>query len=114
MAESQPVEDGDKGKRKGKKNRKVGYLKMQVIDDLKAETIQGVVSGEVDPASKIDSDDSSSYKGLEKWLPHIAPKSYPKRESGKLFHGYILQSAMLKGCFWTYTMILTVNIYRTT
>ncbi len=49
-------------------------MKMQVIDDLKAETVQGVVSGEVELASEINSDDSTSYKGLEKMVQHTAPK----------------------------------------
>ncbi len=85
MAESQPVEGKkeDKGKGKGKKNRKVGYLKMQVIDDLKADTVQGVVSGEVDLESEIDSDDSTSYKGLEKMVAAHRPRVIPKKEIGK-------------------------------
>jgi len=85
MAESQPVEDKeeDRGKKKKGKNRKVGYLRMQVIGDLKADTVQGIVAGEVALDTAIDSDDSTSYKGLGEMVEEHRPKVIPKKELGK-------------------------------
>lgn|GEM_PF-1310591 len=72
----------DKGKGGGKgKNRKVRYLKMQVIDDLKAERVQVVVFGEVDLEAEVDPDDSTSYKGLEKTVAVHRPKVKPKEKN---------------------------------
>jgi hypothetical protein len=48
----------------GKKSRKVGHIKMKVLPDLKAETVNAVVEEWVDGQSKIKSDDSTSYVGL--------------------------------------------------
>lgn len=60
VAESEEVEQP----KPGKKSRKVGYIKMKVIPDLKAETINLVVSEYISSKSKIKSDDSTSYVGL--------------------------------------------------
>lgn len=56
---------------------------MQVIDDLKASTVQGVVWGEVALESEIDSNDSISYKGLGKMVATLCPKVIPKQEIAK-------------------------------
>ena len=62
MAESEPV----KGKttKKGKP-RKVGYLKMKIINDLKSDTITSLVQDTVCCESIINSDDSTSYVKLK-------------------------------------------------
>jgi hypothetical protein len=57
MAESQPVEG--KTTKKGKP-RKVGHLKMIVIDNLRYETITQSVESNISGESAIDSDDSTS------------------------------------------------------
>jgi transposase-like protein len=69
MAESETVEKPKPGKR----SKKVGYIKMKVIENLKAETIEAVVEGNVEKESEVVSDDSTSYVGLsEKVKSHDA------------------------------------------
>ena len=69
MAESEPVDDP----KPGKKTRRVGYIKMKVMPDLKAGTVDAIVEGHVDSESIIKSDDSTSYVNLsEKVKGHQA------------------------------------------
>ena len=58
MAESAP-EEGKGGHHKGK-TRKVGHIKMFVIEDLKSVTIENTVSKYIEETSTIDSDNSTS------------------------------------------------------
>ena len=60
MAESEFVESP----KKGQKPRRVGYIKMKVIDNLQAETINEQVKTLADSATEIDTDDSTSYVDL--------------------------------------------------
>lgn len=62
MTESNEVEG--KTSKKGK-HRKVGFIKMQVITDLKAETITPIVEKSISKKSKILTDDSTSYVELK-------------------------------------------------
>lgn len=62
MVESVPVEG--KTTKKGKP-RKVGHIKMEVIDDLKAKTINRRVNASISKCSVIDSDNSTSYVKLK-------------------------------------------------
>jgi hypothetical protein len=59
MAESISVEGGSMNK--NGKPRKVGHIKMFVIEDLKSSTIDGKVVENIDSQSIIDSDSSASY-----------------------------------------------------
>jgi transposase-like protein/DNA-directed RNA polymerase subunit RPC12/RpoP len=61
MAESEEVAIP----KKNKKTRRVGYLKMKVIPDLKAETIELSVDKNVSDEASIVSDASTSYNGLK-------------------------------------------------
>lgn len=61
MAESEEVDNP----KHGKKSRKVGYIKMKVINDLKSETIDAVVEKHISKDAKVKSDDSTSYVGIE-------------------------------------------------
>lgn len=61
IAESKTVENP----KPGMKPKKVGHLKMTVIDDLKADTITKNVKEQVEQTSDIISDDSTSYTKLE-------------------------------------------------
>jgi len=81
MAESTPVE-GEKTK-KGKP-RKVGHLKMVVINDLKSPTIDKVVRENIDKDATIDSDDSTSYTNLKTIVKEHNPKIVPPKEVGKM------------------------------
>ncbi len=80
MAESRPVE-GETTK-KGKP-RKVGHIKMFVIDDLKAPTIDAKVLENIDKESTIDSDSSTSYTNLKALVKEHRPKVIPKEKVGK-------------------------------
>ena len=80
MAESMLVEG--KTTRKGK-SRKVGYIKMTVIDDLKSETITPLVKKNVSDESVVDSDHSTSYVKLEDTVKEHRPQVIPKTEAGK-------------------------------
>jgi hypothetical protein len=75
MIESMPVEG--KTTKKGKQ-RKVGYIKMVVIDDLKANTITSLVEANIVKNTVIDSDNSTSYVKLKdvgmEHVPEIIPK----------------------------------------
>lgn len=58
MVESSPSEEDPK---KGRPSKTVGHLKMQVIPDLKSETITGIVKEQLEPSVELTTDDSTSY-----------------------------------------------------
>ena len=79
MAESVPVttiKDTDKP-------RKVGHIKMLVIDDLTSETITPLVEKNVSSDSKIGSDNSTSYVKLKSIVKEHNPKVIAKKDVGK-------------------------------
>jgi len=81
MVESKKVEG--KTTKKGKP-RKVGYIKMQVIQNLKAETInEQVVSGIAKEATLI-TDDSTSYVDLGNIVQKHEPQVIPKEKIGEV------------------------------
>ena len=82
MIESEPdTEKPNKGK-----GRKVGYLKMKVISDLKAETITEQVKEQVSPKACLDTDDSTSYVDLKNNVAEHRPvKVVDKKQVGKVF-----------------------------
>jgi predicted RNA-binding Zn-ribbon protein involved in translation (DUF1610 family)/transposase-like protein len=82
MVESAPdMEQPDKGK-----GRKVGYLKMKVISDLKSETVTGQVKRHVSSGTCLDTDDSTSYVGLKDTVAEHRPvKVDDKKQVGKVF-----------------------------
>ena len=75
MVESVPIEG--KTTKRGKP-RKVGHLKMIVIDDLKAKTITKKVKEKVSKNAIIDSDSSTSYVNLKDVVKEHKPKVIPK------------------------------------
>jgi hypothetical protein len=81
MAESVPVNGDERSDGKG---RRVNHIKMFVIDDLKAKTIDEKVSGNVKATAIIDSDNSTSYTNLKKLVTEHRPKVIPKEEVGKV------------------------------
>lgn len=80
MAESEMVEPS----RKGQKPRRVGYLKMKVIDDLKKETINKAVMELAKDTSQIDTDDSTSYVDLKDFVPLHNAQVIPKEKVGEV------------------------------
>jgi transposase-like protein len=81
MVESTPTDT--KTTSKGK-SRKVGHIKMMVIDDLKSDTITPLVEKNANGESTIDSDHSTSYVKLDEIVKEHRPKVIPKTEVGKV------------------------------
>jgi hypothetical protein len=80
MAESEFVESH----RKGQKPRRVGYLKMMVIEDLKKETINERVGKLAENVTEIDTDDSTSYVDLKEFVPRHNAQVIPKNKVGEI------------------------------
>jgi len=80
MAESEPVKD--KTTKKGKP-RKVGHIKMLVMEDLKPDTVTPLVEKNVSDDVKIDSDDSTSYNKLAEVVAEHKPKVVAKEDINK-------------------------------
>ena len=80
MAESELVESP----KKGKKTRRVGYLKMKVIDDLKKETINSHIKNLANNATEITTDDSTSYVELKDYIPKHNRQVIPKQKVGEV------------------------------
>ena len=79
MAESEIVDKPEYGK----KPRRVGYLKMKVIDDLQANTINEQVQSLAKDVSAIDSDASSSYVDLKGFVPEHNAQVIEKDKVGE-------------------------------
>ena len=84
MAESEKKDLSDKDRKKGLKDRKVGHIKMKVVGNLGAATIDGNVKQFVSGESVIDSDDSTSYVNLKDIVKEHHPQVIPKKEIGKV------------------------------
>jgi hypothetical protein len=80
MAESEFVELP----KKGRKSRRIGYLKMKVIEDLKKETINEHVKKLAAKVTEIDTDDSTSYVDLKEFVPRHNAKIIPKEKVGEV------------------------------
>ena len=79
MTESRLVENP----KPDKKPKRVNHIKMQIVDDLSADTITETVKGQVDSQAEITSDDSTSYTKLNQVVKShraqvIKPKDLPK------------------------------------
>ena len=81
MAESIPVEGETTNKGEP---RKVGHIKMFVIDNLQSSTIDLKVSENIDEKSVIDSDNSTSYTNFKSLVKEHRPKVIPKADIGKI------------------------------
>tara|TARA_R110002096_G_C14611280_1_gene723425 strand:+ start:927 stop:1862 length:936 start_codon:yes stop_codon:yes gene_type:complete len=79
MAESELVA----APKKGKKPRRVGYLKMKVIDDLKKETINKVVQNTLSKDAHLHTDDSTSYVDLQGFVASHQSEVIPKEKIGE-------------------------------
>jgi hypothetical protein len=80
MAESEFVESP----KTGGKPRRVGYLKMKVIDNLQSETINEYVKTLACNASEIDTDDSTSYVDLKHFVSRHNAQVIPKEKVGEV------------------------------
>ena len=83
MVESKPM---GKGAKKGKPDRKVGYLKMKVMEELKAETIGKQVEKSVEKTAEALTDGYRGYSKLKSVLAaHKVIVEPDKVKSAKLF-----------------------------
>ncbi|MDD4149250.1 MAG: IS1595 family transposase [Bacteroidales bacterium] len=80
MAESEMVASP----KKGQKPRRVGYLKMKVIEDFRSETIDNIVKELASNATAVDTDDSTSYVNLKKYIPRHNAQVIPKEKVGEI------------------------------
>lgn len=80
MAESEIIESV----KPGQKPRRVGYLKMKVIEDLKSDTINEIVKNLANNATEVDTDDSTSYVNLKKYIPKHNSQVIPKEKVGEV------------------------------
>ena len=61
-------------KNKNRPDKKVGYLKMKVIHNLKSETINQKIEAGVEPGTDVVTDNYSSYKKISETINHKAFK----------------------------------------
>lgn len=61
-------------KNKNRPDKKVGYLKMKVIHNLKSETINQKIETGVEPSTDVVTDNYSSYKKISSTINHTAHK----------------------------------------
>jgi len=81
MAESKAVEGKTK---KNGKPRKVRFIKMQVITDLKADTTTSIVKKDVSVNSELITDDSTSYVKLKEVVDKHEAQVIPKEKIGSV------------------------------
>ncbi len=79
MTESEKLDEN----KKGKKSRKVGHIKMKVIEDLKSETIDAVVSKNISKEAHLTTDNSTSYSDLRDLVEKHEAKVIPTKEINK-------------------------------
>lgn len=87
MAESEPVVEEAQKEGKRHKSRKVGYLKMVVIEDLKAEAVDQQVKEHISDQATVDSDNSTSYVNIDQNFAVHRPKVIPNRSWAKHCRG---------------------------
>lgn len=80
MVESQEVE----GPKKGKKNRKCGHLKMQVIPNLKADTFKKSVENKVSSEATVIMDNLAAHSGVEEVIAKSKRQTVPGHEAPKV------------------------------
>ena len=79
MAESHKIDNP----KKGKKPRRVGYIKMRVIEDLKKDTITAVVKDLASKNTELDTDGSNSYVDLKDFVKAHHSEVIPKEKIGE-------------------------------
>jgi transposase-like protein len=83
MVESKPSNETQK---KGKPNRKVGFLKMKVMEDLKRDSINNQIEKSVEKTTTALTDGYRGYNKLkEVLLNHIVKIEPDKKKAAKLF-----------------------------
>lgn len=81
MVESIPVEGA---KTKKGKQRKVGHIRMLVVEDLKSDTFKSIVEVEIAKKSIIDTDNSTSYSKFNEIDVEHRPQVIPKEKVNEM------------------------------
>lgn len=81
MVESIPVEGA---KTKKGKQRKVGHIRMLVVEDLKSDTFKSIVEVEIARKSIIDTDNSTSYAKFKEIDVEHRPQVIPKEKVNEM------------------------------
>ncbi|KAA6331187.1 hypothetical protein EZS27_020177 [termite gut metagenome] len=79
MTESELVDNPHKGP----KAKRANHIKMQIISEMKADTVTDIAKEQVDSQAELTADDSRSYKKLGKYLKShdaqvVKPEDLPK------------------------------------
>ena len=82
MIESTPIDDGEK--KKGKKDRKPGHLKMKVLSNLKADTISEKAEEAISDTGKIIADKSKSHTGIDGKFKETKTVVIPPEQAAKI------------------------------
>ena len=80
MAESTPITDP----KKGRKKYRCGYFKMFAIEDLQAETIDQQAKNGIESESELRTDNSKSHRGLKKLVKKHEAITLPGKEGSKV------------------------------
>lgn len=80
MVESEKIVEG----KKGKKDRKMGFVKMVVIDDLSSKTINYEVAKAAKPETTATGDDWKGYRKLDQVIKKVNQQVVPPKEAGKV------------------------------
>lgn len=78
------------------RNRKMGFVKMIVVDDLSEATINYKAAKALNPSVNAISDDWRCYCGLTKVLGGLKQRVTPPEKAMDIYHGYIQSFRMLK------------------
>ena len=80
MAESKAVEKP----RKNRPAKKVGFLKMKVIKNLKSDTMDCMVKQNINPDSRVSSDAYPSYNGIKELVKEHKAEVIKPKDAGKI------------------------------
>lgn len=80
MIESEKMETHPKGK----KDRKCGHLKMQVMENLKSSTFEEHATESISKASTVLMDNLGTHDGIEKVVAHSERQTVPGKEAPKV------------------------------
>jgi transposase-like protein len=81
MAESKKVEQVKKTK---KTDKKVGFIKMKVVNNLKSETVNKIVEENINEQSTITTDGYPSYNNLKDVVKTHIPQVVEPKQAGKI------------------------------
>ena len=85
---------------KNKKPKRVNHIKMRIVNDMKADTVTGIVKEQVDSQAVITSDDSTLYKNLKQIVKSHDAQVVRTEELPKILPWIHIAIGNVKGYFW--------------